>query len=202
MTEKKLKQILQIGDWTEVRRPEQFLTLMNYYYDLSPGVRERVIGKIPDILTLTENFKDYCTEGIVEYEPSIVLILTRLVEDIRRILGDSERLQGPQKRREASVLFEVFSEWFGDYGEVQCTLGSTGFVCNIAEAVEIAVTNEQARDKKDLMMMMLTRERLEIMARQKARAESDTKLDMDVLREMVEEGFDVEVIKNNKKYLQ
>ena len=50
--------------------------------------------------------------------------------------------------------------------------------------------------------MMQTRERLEIMARQKARAESDTKLDMDVLREMAEEGFDVELLKNNKKYLQ
>ncbi|MBQ3390413.1 MAG: hypothetical protein IJG57_05010 [Firmicutes bacterium] len=202
MTEKKLKQILQIGDWAEVRKPEQFLTLMNYYYDLSPGVRERVIGKIPDILTLTEEFKDYCANGIVEYEPSIVLVLTRLVEDIRRVLGDGERLQSPKKRREASILFEVFSEWFGDYGEVQCTLGHTGFVCNIAEAVEIAVTNEKARNKKDLMMMMLTRERLEIMARQEARAHSETKLDMDTLREMVDDDFDPEMLKNNKKYLQ
>ena len=75
-------------------------------------------------------------------------------------------------------------------------------MCNIAEAVEIAVTNEQSRNKEDLIMMMQTRERLEIMARQKARAESDTKLDMDVLREMAEEGFDVELLKNNKKYLQ
>ena len=189
MTEKKLKQILQIGDWAEVRKPEQFLTLMNYYYDLSPGVRQRVIGKIPDILTLTEEFKDYCANGIVEYEPSIVLVLTRLVEDIRRVLGDGERLQSPKKRREASILFEVFSEWFGDYGEVQCTLGHTGFVCNIAEAVEIAVTNEKARNKKDLMMMMLTRERLEIMARQEARAHSETKLDMDTLREMVDDDL-------------
>ena len=202
MTEKKRKQILQIGDWTELKRPEQFLTLMNYYYDLSPGVKERVIGKIPDILKLTEDFKDYCTNGIVEYEPSIVMVMTRLVDDIRRILGDADRLKTPKKRQEASVLFEVFSEWFGDYGEVQCTLGHTGFVCNIAEAVEIAVTNEQSRNKEDLMMMMLTRERLEIMARQKARAESDTKLDMDVLREMAEEGFDVELLKNNKKYMQ
>ena len=44
MTEKKLKEILKISDWQEVQKPEQFLTLMNYYYDLAPGVQEKIIG--------------------------------------------------------------------------------------------------------------------------------------------------------------
>ena len=202
MTEKKLKQILQIGDWVEVRRPEQFLTLMNYYYDLSPGVREKVIGKIPDLVDLTEDFRNYCAKGIVEYEPSILMVLTKLVDDIREILGDNNRDRSPEARRKASLLFEVFSQWFGYYGEVQCTLGRTDFVCNIAEAVEIAVTNEEARDPKALMMMLLTKERVEIMARQEARVLSETKLDMETLKEMVDDDFDMESLKDNKKYLQ
>lgn len=202
MTENKLKKILQIGDWAEVKRPEQFLTLMNYYYDLAPGVREKIIGKIPDIITITEEFKDYCASGIVEYEPSVLMVLTRLVDDIRRILGSSDRIRGPEQRREASFLFMVFSEWFGGYGEVQCTLGHRDFICNIAEAVELAVSNEKARDKKELMMMMITRERLEIMAKQAARLQSDTKLDVDLLQEMMDEDFNPELIKNNKRYIQ
>ena len=201
MTENKLKQILQIGDWTEVRSPEQFLTLMNYYHDLSPGIREKIIGRIPQILTITEEFKEYCAAGIVEYEPSIMMVLTRLVDDIRSILGDTARIRGPRQRREASLLFEVFSQWFGDYGQVHCTLGKTDFICNIAEAVEIAVTNERAKEKKDLLMMMITRERLDLMEKQEAWMQNETRLDMEVLQEMAEEGFDIEVVKN-KKYIQ
>ena len=117
MTEKKLKEILKISDWQEVQKPEQFLTLMNYYYDLAPGVQEKIIGKIPNVLELTEEFRDYCDAGLMEYEPSIPMVMSTLVDDIRGILGDSSVVKEPGQRREASILYEVFSQWFGYYGE-------------------------------------------------------------------------------------
>lgn len=199
MTEQKIKKILEIQEWSEVKQPEQFFKLMNYYYDLAPGVREKLLSKIPDINGLTEKFKQYCAAEIVEYEPSIVMVLSKLVDDITAVLGESRQVRGPEKRAKLSYLYSVFSEWFGDYGEVQCRLGSRDFVCNIAEAVEIARENQSA-DEDELSMMLITKERLEINARLEEKSLSEYEIDLDFLEELLGEEPSLEILNKNFKH--
>ncbi|MBE6021126.1 MAG: hypothetical protein E7228_05240 [Clostridiales bacterium] len=203
MTEKKLKDILEIEEWSEINHPEQFLKLMNYYYELAPGVKSKIIAKIPDINGMAEKFKQYCAEGIVEYEPSIMMIVTRLVDDIKKAVGSKNVIRGPESREKISYLYNAFSEWFGLYGEVQCCIGERDFVCNIAEAIELAHENEENEDKSQLKMMLLTKERVDLIERQEARLLEGLDVDLDFITELLggEEPKVQLVDRKTKKYI-
>lgn len=202
MTEHKIKEILGIEEWSEINDPEQFLKLMNYYYDLAPGVKSRIIAKIPDINGLAERFKQYCAFGIIEYEPSIMMVVSKLVDDIKAAVGSTNKIRGPEKREKISCLYSAFSEWFGLYSEVQCRLGEKDFVCNVAEAIEIARENEENEDRDNLSMMLVTRERAEIIERQEAAVLGDFEIDMDFLTDLLGEEAGIQIInKKTKKYL-
>lgn len=202
MTEHKIKEILGIEEWSEINNPEQFLKLMNYYYELAPGVKSRIIAKIPDINGLAESFKQYCAFGIIEYEPSIMMVVSKLVDDIKAAVGTGNKIRGPEKREKISYLYSAFSEWFGLYSEVQCRLGDKDFVCNVAEAIEIARENEENENRDELSMMLVTRERTEIIERQEAAVLGDFEIDMDFLTDLLGEEPGIQIInKKTKKYL-
>lgn len=202
MTEQKIKKILGIKEWSEINNPEQFLKLMNYFYDLAPGVKERAISKIPDINGIVESFKQYCAFGIIEYEPSIIMVVSKLVDDIKAAVGSTNKIRGPEKREKISYLYSAFSEWFGLYSEVQCRLGEKDFVCNVAEAIEIARENEDSQEEGNLTMMLITKERAELLERQQNSALSDLEIDLDFLNDLLGEEQGITIYnKKTKKYL-
>ncbi len=203
MTEQNLKDILKIEEWSEINNPQQFFRLMSYYCELAPGIRTKILSKIPDMNGLAERFSDYCASGIVEYEPSIMMVISKLSDDMKAITGASGKIRGAANKEKLSHLCMAFSEWFVRYGEVKCTLNQKDFECNISEAIKLAKDNENNDKQGELSMTLLTAERIGMMREFDERLLADSAIDLDFLTEIFGDDVDIEIETNNKsqKYI-
>lgn len=203
MTEQNLKDILKIEEWSEVNKPQQFLGLMSHYYELAPGIKKKILTKIPDMNGLAERFSDYCASGIIEYEPSIMMIISKLSDDMKAVTGASGQIRGDEKKEKLSLLCTTFSEWFGRLGEVKCTLNEKDFECNISEAIKLAKDNEKNDKQSELSMTLLTADRISMMRDFDEKLLQDTDIDLDFLTELFGDDVDIEIETKNKsqKYI-
>ena len=185
MTPQKLKKILQIEDWSEIKTEEQFYLLMERFYCCTPALRNKIISAIEDLPGKTENFLRYCIDGIVDYEPSIMINMIDRGSDIKKAFAGDTKINTPKKKKALSELYCAFSEWFSEDGEVQCVKGEDEMICSVSDAVEMAIENESREKKEPLNMLLLTKVRKNILEQQEIRMLTELMLDDDVIYDIL-----------------
>ncbi|GEM_PF-2305095 len=202
MTEQQIKQLICIDDWSELDNPEQFFKLMSHYYDLAPGVQSKITAKINDINGMADKFKEYCASNIMDYEPSIMMALSKQIDDIKAAVGSTNKVRGPEKRQKISYLYKTFSEWFAIRSEVRCQLGKSDFVCNVADAITLAGDSKTGENSGDLSMILMTGERESIMKEQDQKLFTEMDFDIEMLAELLGEEAEPRLgSKKKKKYI-
>ena len=202
MTPQKLKKVLRIEDWSEIKTEKQFYLLMQNFYNLTPVLRNKILSSIEDLPKMTENFLRYCIDGIVDYEPSIMIDMINRGSDIKKVFGGETKINTLKKKKALSELYRAFSEWFSEDGEVQCIKGEDAVICSISDAVEMAIENGASEKKEPLEMLLLTEVRKNLLEQQEIRMLTELMVDDDVLYELL--GEEAELLgleRPNEKYL-
>ena len=187
MTPQKLKKVLQIQEWSEIKTPQQFYLLMQHFHNLSPLLRNKIISEIHDLTKVTEDFMRLCIDGIVDYEPSIMIEMIDQGNEIKKAIGGEKQIRAPKKKKAVSEKYYSFSEWFNVYGEVQCIKGKDEIICSVSDAVEMAIKNDQKEEKETIDMMLLTQQRRNLIQQQQLQMLSGLALDEDFLYELLGE---------------
>lgn len=202
MTPQKLKKVLQVEEWSEIKTDQQFYLLMQNFYHLTPVLRNKILSAIENLPEMTEKFLRHCIDGIVDYEPTIMIDMINRGSDIKKVFGEEKRIDTPKKKKALSELYRAFSAWFSEDGEVQCVRGDDAIICSVSDAVEMAIENESKEKKEPLDMLLLTKARKDLLEQQEMRMMTELMMDEDMLIDLL--GEDAELLgleRPNGKYL-
>ena len=202
MTSQQLKKVLQVRQWSEIKTPQQFYRLMRHFHDLSPILQRRIVSEINDLTKMTEDFLRLCIDGIVDYEPSIMLEMMDQASEIKKAIGGEKQISKQEQKKAVSEKYISFSEWFNVDGEVQCSNGKDEIICSVSDAVEMAIENDRKEKKEPINMMLLTKQRRDLMRQQELMMLSELAMDEDFMFELF--GEDAEALgfeRPGNKYL-
>ena len=188
MTSQQLKKVLHVNEWVEINTPKKFCLLMQYFWHLAPRVRSQILSQIQGLDQMTESFIRMCIDGIVDYEPSIMIALMDQEANMKKMVQEA-RLK-PQKKKQLSDVYTAFSEWFNGKGEVQYMQGRNASICSVSDAVKMAIENDEKERKEELDMILLTDIRRNLLQKQELMNMEALYLDQDLVQELL--GEDVE----------
>lgn len=196
MTEKQIKELLEVSEWTEVERPEQFSVLLANFHRLAPGVKKRIITKIKDIAELTSRFYDYCADALVSYEPTVIMVLAPLIKLMDLIRSETGGKIEKEDRDFVSDVYSAFSVWYGRDAEMLWSNESHDDICTIDEAIELVKNNPG----KNLDMTLLTQEREPFLEALEKTSSSEYTIDVEFLKNILGDENPIDE-KEFKKYI-
>lgn len=197
MTEKQIKEILDVRDWAEVKRPEQFSVLLANFHLLAPGVRSRIVSKIPDITDLTSRFYDYCADALIAYEPTVIMVLAPLIKLMDMIKSETGGKIVKEDRVFVSDVYNAFSIWYGRDAEMLWSNESHDDICTIDEAIKL-VKDAEANKGSALDMTLLTQEREPFLAALEKTSSSEYTIDVEFINKLL--GDEAGAVINEKDY--
>ena len=196
----KLKRELHVKDWSEIKTPEQFYLLMQHFHNLSPRLRNKVLSEISDLEEKMEQFLKHCIDGIVDYEPSIMMAMIDKWTVLKQSIEAERMADTPKTKKSRMELFMDFSKWFSLYGEVKCTRGFSEVICSISDAVKLAIKNDEMKEHEQVDMLLMTDTRKLLQEKMEAMKLYDTDVDRELLLEYLgedAEAFDMLELKKN-----
>lgn len=191
MSAEKLKRKLKVKVWSEITTPEQFLQLMQYFYRLSPRLQNKVLGEMNNLGENMEKFLKHCIDGIVDYEPSIMIAIIDKWVGLKQTIEAESVSDTPKARKKRMDSFVDFSEWFSENGEVKCTSGFKEVICSISDAIKLAIKNNEAKEHDQIDMLLLTDARKLLSEKMEAMRVLDIDADRDMLLEYLGEDADI-----------
>ncbi len=186
MTEKKIKEIIGIKEWSEVNNPEQFSLLMANFHMLSPGVRTKVISRLSDLRGLTEMFYDNIAAAFITYEPTVIMIFDPLLKIMEIIHEECGGKLTKKDNEFVAEMYRSFSEWYATDEGILLQTNTFEEMCTADEAYNLLHCIDDGLVKfSDVSMMLMTIERNEFIKQVEKEAEELYSIDVDFLRDVM-----------------